>query len=232
MILHLEMHGEENQRGVVLNSGELMTWLELGDRLRNINIATHNNLMVTMATCYGGWLLQTISPLLQAPMYFMLGSMNKEGENENDLLEAYTVFYETLFDTFQIGDAYVRMRCQCGDAANYFWPINEEDAFFKIYGGYLTINCTPAAVEQRAKESISREGRNRAEYRQLIQNFIKREKQERARYYKQHKDLFFMMDDPANQQRFSIPDNLAAFYSAFKKFRTEHPWFWEEPDKE
>lgn len=225
IILHFEMHGASDKSGVVLKSGERMKWQELGDALRKVNIATRNNLMVTMATCFGGHLLQTLSPLQPAPIYFMLGSMKEEWEG--DLLEAYTVFYETLFDTLQIGDAYARMRRQCGDSTNYFWAINEEDVFYKVYGDYLTFNCTPKAVEQRAKESIRCEGKNRAKWRNLINEFIRLEKQTRPVYYKRYKDTFFMMDDPTNKERFTIPDNLNEFYKAFKRFRMTHPWFWE-----
>lgn len=228
MILHLEMHGADDKSGVVLNSGELMTWQELGDALRKINIATRNNLMVTMATCYGGYLLQTIRPSQPAPMYFMLGSMREE--SEADLLEAYTVFYETLFDTFRIGEAYAKMRRQCGDSTNYFWPINEEDVFYIVYGGYLTVNCTPSAVEQRAKDSIPRNGKTRAEWRKAIKDFIKLEKRCRQIYYKEHKDIFFMLDDPANKDRFDIPDTLPEFNSAFRKFCDDHPWFYKGSD--
>ncbi|MBD5217647.1 MAG: hypothetical protein HDS73_04045 [Bacteroidales bacterium] len=226
MILHLEMHGADDKSGVVLNSRERMTWQELGDALREINIATHNNLMVTMATCYGGYLIQNISIDRQAPMYFMLGSMREE--YEDDLLEAYTVCYQTLFDTFQIGEAYSTMRRQCGASTDYFWPINEEDIFYIVYGGYLMVNCTPSAVEQRAKESISRIGMNRAEWRKAIKDFINLEKQTRNKYFKKYKDLFFMLDEPANKNRFDIPDDILEFNSAFKKFRNEHPWFYRK----
>ncbi|MBD5307681.1 MAG: hypothetical protein HDS15_00165 [Bacteroides sp.] len=87
-------------------------------------------------------------------------------------------------------------------------------------------------MEQRAKESISRVGKNRAEWRKGIKNFIKLESQYRDRSYKKYKDLFFMLDDTANKNRFDIPDNLPEFNSAFKKFRDEYSWSYKNSNEE
>lgn len=42
-LIHLEMDG--SALGLVLSSGELVTWLELGRELRSVNRACGNNLL-------------------------------------------------------------------------------------------------------------------------------------------------------------------------------------------
>src|SRR5688572_22519897 len=54
--LHFEVHG--SIKGLVLPSRELVTWLELSNRLREINIIIRNNLFVSFATCFSAYIYE------------------------------------------------------------------------------------------------------------------------------------------------------------------------------
>src|SRR3569833_2144336 len=70
--LHLEIHGRKE--GLVLASGELVSWLELADSLRWINIKTKHNLLISMATCHGAFLFSAVLPSHTAPCFAFIGS--------------------------------------------------------------------------------------------------------------------------------------------------------------
>jgi hypothetical protein len=56
-VLQLDCHGDDaEQRGLVLTSGELMTWAEVAMLLRGVNHASHNSLFVVSSMCWGAYL--------------------------------------------------------------------------------------------------------------------------------------------------------------------------------
>ena len=52
--IHLECHG--NKKGLVLLSKATINWNNLTDYFLSINKACKNNLFISLATCYGGYL--------------------------------------------------------------------------------------------------------------------------------------------------------------------------------
>src|SRR5688500_18496426 len=60
--LHFEIHGSKN--GIVLNSKELVPWRQMTELLREVNVNTQNNTMVSLATCYGAYIYKSIVPSL------------------------------------------------------------------------------------------------------------------------------------------------------------------------
>ncbi|MGM9777926.1 MAG: hypothetical protein ACI3ZD_06285, partial [Prevotella sp.] len=50
-IIHFEIHGESNGRGLVIKNHELATLEHVGTQLRKINIATGCNLFITLGVC-------------------------------------------------------------------------------------------------------------------------------------------------------------------------------------
>ncbi|MDE6005929.1 MAG: hypothetical protein K2G67_00005, partial [Muribaculaceae bacterium] len=214
IILHLEMHGDK-EAGIQLASGENMDWISLGNYLRRINIATRNNLMVTMATCFGGYVMQTLSAMCEASMYFLLGSFRKE--YDIDLLRSYTEFYNELFESLDIASAFRKMREKRPRESEAFWPISEVEMFYKVYGGYLVNKCSYDAVKERAKSSIreaeERQGKilSRSERKLMEKRFMEVEKSNREKNYRIAAERFFMKYFPENKTRFDIPDSLELF---------------------
>jgi hypothetical protein len=67
LVIHFEMHGSSHFDGLITADGELISWLELVTKFRPINIATQNQLYLTMATCYGRYLFEAVDPELKSP---------------------------------------------------------------------------------------------------------------------------------------------------------------------
>src|SRR4029079_6640356 len=59
-VIHIESHGSAD--GLVLASGELVSWDELVNLLRPINVASRLNLFVSISACYGENLARAINP--------------------------------------------------------------------------------------------------------------------------------------------------------------------------
>jgi hypothetical protein len=82
-LLHFETHGAERRPGVigaspglVLASGELITWPKLAPYLTAINEATRLNLIVFMAACHGADVASLIQPLGRALARLLIGPMH------------------------------------------------------------------------------------------------------------------------------------------------------------
>jgi len=60
-LIHFEMHG--NKMGFQMKSGEMISWSEIGDLCRAINIAIQNQLIVSLATCHGAHFIKGIDIL-------------------------------------------------------------------------------------------------------------------------------------------------------------------------
>ncbi len=73
-IIHLEIHG--SKKGLQLNNGEFVLWLEIKSQLQKINIKCKNNLFLTLAVCEGAFLISIIENAIgePAPFWALLGS--------------------------------------------------------------------------------------------------------------------------------------------------------------
>lgn len=95
-IIQLECHG--SSEGICLSSDEKVCWKDLFDRLRPINIASWNFLLLNLSMCNGETVIRYIDPKQRAPFRAVTGS---EGEVFPDFLEnAWTTFYTKMTDSF------------------------------------------------------------------------------------------------------------------------------------
>lgn len=89
-ILQIECHGSSN--GLQLGSMEMVTWKELFNYIRPINIASYNLLMLNLSMCNGETVIRYIDPTQRAPFRAVTGPI---GEVLPEVLEkAWLFFYE------------------------------------------------------------------------------------------------------------------------------------------
>lgn len=104
-ILHFEIHGSVS--GFMLNNGEEITWKEFENYCRLVNVKTKNQLIITLATCFGSSIWKMIDVSKPAPYWGFLGP--KESIFNQDLLEDFSEFYECLLTANNWNEALYRI---------------------------------------------------------------------------------------------------------------------------
>lgn len=97
VIFHIECHGLSDKSGLCLADGSSVLWDELKLPLIKVNVALENELYVTMASCYGRYLHETIDISMQAPFSGFLSASEIIWDRET--LEDYSTFFEELVKT-------------------------------------------------------------------------------------------------------------------------------------
>jgi hypothetical protein len=167
-IIHLEMHGSKN--GLQVTSFERITWLELQPILIELNVLCKNNLFLTMATCYGGYIYNAISPRYQSPFWGFVGPFEKVQEDE--ILADFTNFYYEFLNTLNLNAAETALHRQNYPNASKFRFQNIEFAFKKVYENYETKHLTPERVEERLTQ-LEEEFRKTGEYEEWTSENIR-----------------------------------------------------------
>jgi hypothetical protein len=74
-ILHLEIHGDEGGTGLVMASGEPLSWGGLGDALRPLNVTLRNSLILVLGVCSGVLSIKSVtaSPFERVPFCHVVG---------------------------------------------------------------------------------------------------------------------------------------------------------------
>lgn len=191
-IIHLEVHGEKLKRGLVLTSGELVTWEELYQNLVDINIAIKNELFITMAVCFGNFWLS--SAFLNRPAAFrgIVGSFYEL--MESDLVIRYEAFYQELFNSFDFNRAYDALKNSNPGLPNDYRCYSAEEIFALAFRDYEINYCSQKALRKRALVAANDSGCiNRQERRKFEREFIKKEPQKRESYFQKCYQTFFML---------------------------------------
>ena len=144
--LHLEMHGNENKDGLVINNGELITWLELVNRFREINILTKHNLVVSLATCYGAYIYGEMNIAERAPFWAFIGPWGKL--DPIDIEISYSSFFETLLSTFDIDEA-IKVLNESNQLPHRYSFYDSETVFERVYEKYEQEQYAPEQYKKR-----------------------------------------------------------------------------------
>lgn len=131
LLFHFEMHGANDYSGLILSNGELITWKELADLIRPININTCNKLFLTMATCHGRHLYKGADAFQKTP-YSGYISANK-AVYPSEIVDKFTILFESLIDKGNLVDAYLIMD---KTESNFYYKDTEktfEDSYKSIH---------------------------------------------------------------------------------------------------
>lgn len=150
-VIHFEMHGDEN--GLELTNGELISWDELRFHLLQLNGICQNNLLVTMATCKGGYIFKTIKLDAWTPFWGFVGPF--EIVNTEEVMSNYTAFYDEFLRTENLDQAVKALGEGNPGLIPVFRFMNTELVFEQAYRNYEESHLTPQRVEERANELLS-----------------------------------------------------------------------------
>ena len=102
-ILHFDAHGSKEHGLEIGVTGNFVSWAEITNELRKLNIACRNNLFVFVSSCYGYYLLKALTIKEPCPFFIMFGHTDivTFGEIESSIAP----FYSQLFKTGRIDEA-------------------------------------------------------------------------------------------------------------------------------
>lgn len=104
-VLHLDMHGSK-AKGLKVGS-DFIGWEALGQSLRELNIATKNNLVVVGGACHALFAIRSVDIHSATPFFALLAP---EEEVQSGFLEDRIVpFYEELFKAGSLDEAFRRL---------------------------------------------------------------------------------------------------------------------------
>lgn len=192
-IIHFEVHGDRDKKGLVLTSCELVTWEELYQNLVPINIAIKNELFITMAVCFGNFWLS--SAFLNRPTAFrgIVGSFYEL--KVSDLVIRYEAFYQELFYSFDFNRAYDALKSSNPGLPNDYRCYSAEEIFALTFRDYEINYCSQKALWKRASDAANASGCiNRQERRNFEREFIKKEPLTRELYFRKCYQAFFLLD--------------------------------------
>lgn len=146
-MLHIDMHGCAENGLLVSETNEYISWGFAAALLRELNVATQNNLCIVCAACFG---LRAIMPikLNQATPFFILLAPEEEVK-VGFLLDNIVPFYNCLFQTGSIATAYSR---NLSDKFKYF---HCEKMLFIIVAKYIKEQCRGKGVQKRRERLLT-----------------------------------------------------------------------------
>lgn len=150
--LHFEIHGSKN--GLVLSSLELLSWEELYDHFKRINSFLKNQLFISLATCYGGYLFNAIDPTKRSPFYGFVGSTNPL--TSNDIEVGFWEYFDILLEKFDLDEAIDALNRSNPELSTPYISIVSE-AIFKIVSDKLNAQTKSRQFQlAKIKELVKR----------------------------------------------------------------------------
>lgn len=158
-IIHFEMHG--GKQGLELANGDFITWQELQFFLVQINGICGNNLFITMASCFGGYVYTAINPSFISPFWGFIGPFEEVGENE--IMANYGAFYNEFLQSSDFQAAEQALHASNPATFSRFRLHNTELVFEKAYRNYEVFHLKPERIEERLDQMVA-ECRPKAEF--------------------------------------------------------------------
>jgi hypothetical protein len=124
-LLHFDIHGSPS--GFYLSNGDDVSWEDIKELIREINIACKNSLYISLATCYGGYLLNIYEYTKPCPFYGYIGPLDEMGGR--DLEDGFSAFYAELIDTRNFQAALNALNANIPGGASGFVFINCKQYF-------------------------------------------------------------------------------------------------------
>jgi hypothetical protein len=200
--LHLDGHGLENQSGFVFATKTTScSWAKLKELIIPMNVELNLNLMLILATCYGGSFARAIETTDKAPVLGLIGPSREVSAGEIE--SSFTAFYKTFFETLSLGQALAALDQET--SSGLYYRTTAEKFFYEVWSLYKTELCTKKALDERARKLYRRlKKENPASHPSVGQ--IKRTLQSREpEVFDKFRNTYFMYDMAVeNRNRFPV----------------------------
>ena len=199
--LHLEGHGLQDESGFALANGLPCSWIEFKNIITPLNIALGLNLVVVLATCFGGFFASALHPVDRAPVLGLIGPTKAITTGEAH--RAFPAFYKTFFESLSLPLALKAL--DAGTPKGLYLRTTAEQFFYAVWAGYKRKYSTVEEIEKRA---------HRIQLKLLEQNFaiipnIRKIMQDsyvqESKSFEKIRNTFFMYDiNGQNRERFPV----------------------------
>lgn len=209
--LHLEGHGLVDESGFQLANGSHCSWNQLKEIIAPLNVATGLNLILILATCFGGSFASAIQTIDRAPV---LGLIGPTRDVTAGLLESgFPAFYRTFFELSSLKKAIEALNVSA--PKNLYHRTSAERFFYDVWASYKRTFCTKQEVENRARR-MYREVKSQGLPRTPSVGQLKRliGSKEKS-IFEKYRDIYFMYDIyESNRTRFPVTyDEVEAYAS-------------------
>ncbi len=145
---HLEGHGLNDETGFQLAGGEICSWSQLKELITPLNICTDINIILILATCFGGSFAGVIRITDRAPVSGLIGPTHeiKAGQVEN----GFIALYKTFFKTSSLKEALIALQKTAPEGLYYI--TTAERFFYEVWYSYKKILCTKEEINKRVKK--------------------------------------------------------------------------------
>ena len=148
-LIHVECHGDSIQ-GLEFANASTLSWPDLADALKRLNIATRFNLLAVFSACFGGHFLGQMGCASgPAPCWGLVAPTDTVDPGE--ILAALRSFYSILVKTYNVGAAIHKISLTRLSTGRWFGQTAEE-WFEKLLTRYIKEQCTKDTARSRAKK--------------------------------------------------------------------------------
>jgi len=145
--LHLEGHGSDDESGFITADGSPCSWTHLKELITPLNLATDLNVLLILATCFGGSFAGAIRTIDRAPVLGLIGPTKEItiGEVETD----FPVFYKTFLQTGSLKKAIDALTAHA--PPGLYYRTNAKHFFYQVWANYKRDECSEEQLEKRAR---------------------------------------------------------------------------------
>lgn len=207
--IHLEGHGSPGEDGFTLAGGENCTWHQLKEFLIPLNISSNLNIMLILATCYGGSFARAITTTDPAPIAGLIGPIHEVQAGVVEI--GFISFYKKFFETLSLREAFKTLKSTA--PKGLYYRTTAQKFFYDVWANYKTKQCSKKEVHNRAKR-IRRMAKNqKLAVIPSIGNIKRMYKAREKPMFEKYRDTYFMYDiDDTNRERFPVTYKEAQAY--------------------
>lgn len=152
-LIHFEMHGTFDGRGLVTANLDVVLWADISEILFRINSVTRFNLVVFVAACNGGYFLEEMKIIAPTPCYALVAPTDEVDPSE--IMRATRDFYRTLLTTGNATRAVSSIVTQSVQQGRWFaqWA---ENWYWTVVLNHVRSDCSPKALKKPSQRSSRR----------------------------------------------------------------------------
>lgn len=221
-VLHLEIHGSKS--GLRFADDSIIEWNEIANRLLMINVASHFNLFLTLAVCFGGHLIRIVRPMTPVPFWGFVGAI--QSIDEKTIAEGFSEFYASLLIGKSANAALQSLNTVASRSGIQFSLVNAFKVFLyffkKVYSNEGIKQAVDGLLKIQSKKMLRELRRRHGKHN--VRRYIKEQvytPELKNRYMTKVLSKTFMWDKvPENKDRFNMT------YEELMQIKEDFHYFW------